>query len=208
MNAQKRFFSAFIILMSIAVLVVGGYYASQAFFDMQKEDGIVVNKQEPYPLRKNATDLQKEIHENLEQAVKNNDKNDIAKYVAESYIADFYTWTNKERINDIGGIHLVHKDMQSWVYDKALETFYNDFAYYFDNKMHKNSLEVSNVNATVSKRNIIVEGDTKEAYQVELDWTYLDSTVLDSSSFQNRALIYVLPDVDGYFSIVEVSVNE
>ena len=208
MNAQKRFFSAFIVVMSLIVIGIGAYYAGHAFIDMKNEDGIVVNKHEPYPIRKNATTLQKEIHESLKTALEDKDDKLIAKYVGESFLVDYFTWTNKERINDIGGLHLVYKPLQAWVYDKSLDTFYNDFGYYLNQKQHKNTLEVIAMDSDVHKTDILIEGETKKGYQLDAQWHYQDSNVLDISDYQNSAKVLILEDQDGYFSVVEVSLDE
>lgn len=208
MNAQKRFFSAFIVILSIFVIAIGAYYARHAYIDMRNEDGIVVNKQEPYPIRKNATEVQKEVHTSLKEALEAGNKELVAQYVAEGFLVDYFTWTNKERINDIGGLQFVHKPLQSWVYDKSLDTFYNDFGYYLNKKNHKNTLEVSEINSKVKKTQIYLDSENREGYVVDAHWQYKDSSVLDISDFQNSAQVLVLEDDDGYFSIVEVSINE
>lgn len=208
MNAQKRFFSAFIVILSIFVIAIGAYYARHAYIDMRNEDGIVVNKQEPYPIRKNATEFQKEVHASLKEALDTGNKELVAQYVAEGFLVDYFTWTNKERINDIGGLQFVYKPLQSWVYDKSLDTFYNDFGYYLNQKNHKNTLEVNEINSNVKKTKIYLEEENREGYVVDAHWQYKDSSVLDISDFQNSAQVLVLEDDDGYFSIVEVSINE
>ena len=52
-----------------------------------------------YVLRANATDYQKELFEELKNDFEHEDETDEAKIacdIAMNYVADFYTWTNKQ----------------------------------------------------------------------------------------------------------------
>ena len=62
-----------------------------------------------YVLRDNATELQEEYFTELKAAVESDtqDPVTIAGLVGKNYVADFYTWTNKQGQYDVGGMYYV-----------------------------------------------------------------------------------------------------
>lgn len=210
MKDQRRFFTFFIVLLSLSVILVGSYFAYGSYKDMNKSGSAQHNKDEQYPLRKNASEYQKEIHKELKEELKKESPNKalVSELVAKNFLADYFTWTNKLRFNDVGGISYVKKDYQSWVYHKSLDTFYNDLRYYLENDSVDKTLEVSSIQTR--SHTTVIELDDKEmpAYMVEANWEYVPSSVLNLDEYQNKAFIKVFEDSDGHFSVVEVSANE
>lgn len=205
---QRRLFIQTGLLMSILILLAGFYFAYPTFRDMQREGESQVDKTVTYPLRKNASEYQKELHETMMQAIKDENYEKASGLLAESFVADFYTWTNKDRITDVGGLQYLEKDLRSWVYDLALETNYQDFASLLSKNKAKRSLEVVDSRSRVEKDEIIYQKKRHEAYRVFLTWEYAESDVLDLSVYPNEAIATVIVDDDGLLSIVEVLYEE
>ena len=210
MKDQNRFFTYFIVVLSILVLSVGGYFAFQAAQNIDNSKKSQIDKTDDYPLRRNATEYQKEIHKELLAAIdaKPMDKNLVSELVAKNFVADYYTWTNKLQFNDVGGLQYISKDYRKSVYDKSLDTFYNDLRFYLEENNVEKSLEVSNIKTKVSKVEIEMDEQDIPAYRVETNWTYQMSDVLDVNEYQSKAYIKVIEDKDGHFSVVEVNSNE
>ena len=210
MKDQNRFFTFFIVLLSIAVLSVGGYFGIQAARDIDTSNKPQIDKTEDYPLRKNATDYQKEIHKELLTSIKEkaDDKNLIAELIAKNFVADYYTWSNKVQFNDVGGLQYIHVDSQKSVYDKSLDTFYNDLRYYLEDKSVSDTLEIENVKTKSSQIEIEMDENEIPAYLIETTWTYQESSLLNIQEYQTKAYIKVIEDDEGHFSIVEVNGNE
>ncbi len=210
MKDQNRFFTYFIVVLSIVVLSIGGYFAVQAARNIDSSSKSQIDKKNDYPLRRNATEYQKEIHKELMTAIgkKPLDKNTVSELVAKNFVADYFTWTNKLQFNDVGGLQYIHKDYRKSVYDKSLDTFYNDLRFYLEEGSAEESLEVSNIKTKVSR--IEIEMDEKDipAYLVETNWSYQESNFLDVDEYQTKTFIKVVENDEGHFSVVEVNGNE
>lgn len=210
MQDQKRFFTVFIVILSFFVVIFGGYYAYGAYKDMNKGLRPQVDKRDQYPLRKNATELQKEIHEKLISATKEKpmDKKLVASLVSQSFVADYFTWTNKLQFNDVGGLYYVHEGSRKSVYDKSLDTFYHDLQLYLKEATIEDSLEVSKINTKTQEVTIEMDEKQQQAYLVETSWAYKESNLLNLEEYQTKTFVKVLEDKTGHFSVVEVNGNE
>lgn len=210
MKDQNRFFTYFIVLLSIVVLIFGGYFVVQAAQDIESGNKSQIDKTVRYPLRKNATDYQKEIHKELLLALKDNpdDKLSIAELIAKNFVSDYYTWTNKVQFNDVGGLQYINENSQKSVYDKSLDTFYNDLRFYLEDKTINDTLEISNVSTRSSRIKIKMDDKDIPAYLIETTWSYQESNILNIPEYQTKAYIKVIEDDEGHFSIVEVNGNE
>lgn len=201
---QRRFFMKTGLLMSVLILLVGVYFAYPTYMDMRREGEGQVDKTVTYPLRKNASAYQKQLHEEMMHAIENKNYEKASGLLAESFVADFYTWTNKDRITDVGGLQYLSKPLRSWVYDLALETNYQDFAYLLSKNQVKHSLEVVKTNSRVEKDQIFYENKKQDAYRVYLDWDYADSDHLNLDVYPRNAIATVILDEEDLLSIVEV----
>ena len=190
-----------------------------------------------YILRDNPTDLQKDYFAQLKEAIEGEEEVDAAvkaALVAQNYVADFYTWTNKQGQYDIGGMYYVYDGefkngdhYRENVYLNARDGFYKYISAYGTQYGKENLLEVTDVTVTkcekmsqpyeisVHKENRQDESgewyDYREvksydAYSVSCRWTYNDTTSLDLSKFANSVNLAIIED-DGEFWIVEASEN-
>lgn len=170
-----------------------------------------------YHLRNNATDLQEELFHDLQDAINDGtDKANIAYLVAKNYVADFYTWTNKDGTYDIGGMYYVYSPQKTSIYAKARNTYYKYLTYYIETFGSENLLEVTGFNDEESYVNTTattyeLDGVTYEAYDVFLEWTYknestfngisyyMDGTTLDG--FEKRVYFTVIINDEGRYEI-------
>lgn len=199
--------------MSLMVLAVGGFFAIKSLNATQEISSTgVIKDNEYYSLRKNATGLQKSVYKELSKALKDEEQGAdiVSALIAENFIADFYTWSNKLRLNDVGGLQFLEPSMVPWVSSQAQETFYQDMYYYLDRGEVKDSLTVKNIESTVEVKEIDdpVEGWIT-GYFVNANWTYEDSDVLNINLYENSAKIKILKDKEtGKLVIVEVASDE
>lgn len=201
---QRRLFMKLGLTLSLLILVAGAFFLYPTYMDMRREGESQVDKTVPYPLRKNATTYQKELHEKMMDAFDSNHFDKASAYLAESFIADFYTWTNKDRITDVGGLQYLSPSVRSWVYDLALETNYQDFAYLVERNEARKSLEVVSTKSRVEKDTLMYHNKPHEAYRVFVNWEYAESSVVDTEIYPQEAIVAVIKDDDGLLSIVEV----
>lgn len=224
MKRQSKFFMKYIALVSIILILVGGFFAVSALRSSSKPSAVALEQDNPYyTIRKNATAYQKDRYKQLSLALAETpvDQEKLSGLLVQNFVADFYTWTNKIRFNDVGGLQYLHQDIQGWVNAQALETVYGDMAYYLANGGLENSLEISDVSVDVEKTEFILEPERVEydaegeptffpasepvlSYQVRATWTYKESTRLDASEYQNEAIFTLIEDQEGLLKIVEV----
>lgn len=189
-----------------------------------------------YVLRDNATEYQQQLFAELKSAIENEnaDNKTIAGLVAKNFVADFYTWTNKQGQFDVGGMYYVcdsknedYKYSENF-YVKARDEFYKYLSTYIKDYGAKNLIEVDNVNIVscndlgypyslyeLADAILLEDGDLEriyknvdhDAYYVKLNWTYKPETKLDLSKFATSIDLIVI-ESQGRFEIVEMSEKE
>ena len=188
-----------------------------------------------YTLRDNATEYQQECFAELKKAVESGaDENTIVGLVAKNYVADFYTWTNKQGQYDIGGMGYVYSEKdetieyKSNIYLKARDGFYKYLNEYINTYGVNNLIEVNNVNISKVNKNDVMyrmyeyvttiqTGEdtwekqydliSHECFNVSLTWSYNPATKLDLSNFGTSINLLIIEN-DGRYEIVEASEKE
>lgn len=158
-----------------------------------------------YHLRANATKLQKDLFSELSDTVKAGDKEKIAELVVKNYVADFYTWTNKNGIYDVGGMYYVYSPSKTNILVQARDTFYKYMSYYANEYGQENLLEVTSVEAEggLADEKYEYEGKKYDKYYFVCNWTYSQNDKFDTSDFVTKNYITVIENEDGRFEIVE-----
>ena len=172
-----------------------------------------------YVLRENETELQMDLFTQLKDAVEGNTEGvtdeEIARLVAMNHIADFYTWSNKLGQYDVGGLYYVNSEARENVFIQARDTIYKYLNEYMDKYGVENLLEVASVDATVSKAasQYPITRSTKydineyeigyeytttyyDAWDVNVNWTYKESTVFSTSKFPKSTTVKVIHNTD------------
>lgn len=222
---QKKLFVIYGILLSVLTLVVGGGFIYKTINQDTSIPKREINTDEYYSLRNNATVYQKEIYKNLIEAIETNAKSEEAvSLLAQNFVADFYTWTNKHRLNDVGGIQFVLEDLKTDAYKSAQDTIYQDVLYYVENETIQNTLEVESVNIkSLEKIQFFIHDEESEeehfneetwenmkgyyvdAYELSVNWTYIDNG-FDTSKYEKSANLIIIQEDLPY--IVEVNHDE
>ena len=173
-----------------------------------------------YHLRSNATKYQTELFRELTKAVDNgNDKYEIARLVAENYVADFYTWSNKDGTYDVGGMYYVYSPQKTTIYTQARNTYYKYVTYYINQFGAKDLLEVENITSTIGDEVGTYEfnGKKYDSYYVACEWIYKNEDTFKSLAFKgtneiNQEIVvdgfvkkenFTIIDKDGRFEIVQ-----
>lgn len=209
MNKKKKFAALFSLLIAFAIISFGGYQISKANSN-QKQVGTVGSESNnnSFSIRNNATDYQNEIYESLNQAIKDKNDEKITALIAQNFVADFFTWTNKVRLNDVGGLQFIHEDAVNSVSHAAQDGIYNDMHTYLFEGKGDQTLEVDSSTAVAKKAEFKYNDEIVDAYSVDVTWTYKESTALNTALYQNEATVVLIQDSDGLYSIVEVNNNE
>lgn len=164
-----------------------------------------------YHLRSNATKYQTELFKDLTKAVEDgSDKYEIARLVAENYVADFYTWSNKDGTYDVGGMYYVYSPQKTTIYTQARNTYYKYVTYYINEFGANNLLEVENITSTLGDKvgTYEFEGKKYDSYFVTCEWTYKNeatfsnvSTKIDGGFVKKE--YFTIIEKDGRFEIVQ-----
>lgn len=176
-----------------------------------------------YHLRTEATNYQEELFHELQDAI--NDGTDEAKtatLVAENFVADFYTLSNKAGTYDVGGMYYVFNEVKNNFYYAARDGFYKYLTYYIDTYGSENLLEVTNINvaeASTEPGSYVYDGVTYKSFFVSLDIEYKNANTLtgvdivdpngneDNTTFADRLYILVIENENGRFEIAQMYGN-
>jgi len=204
--------------------------------ETRQENLIVPTDGYSYILRDNATDVQKEYFAQLKDAIENQESRDfetIAKLIAQNYVADFYTWSNKQGQYDIGGMYYIYSgeyedgdDFRENIYQKARDGYYKYLSYYSSKYGVENLPKVENVEVTrceklkdqffISEHVANKFDEEKEVwydyrenrfydgYSITCKWDYNEETTLPINQFANSINMIVI-DNNGVYYIVETS---
>ena len=164
-----------------------------------------------YHLRSNATKYQTELFKDLTKAVEDgSDKYEIAKLVAENYVADFYTWSNKDGTYDVGGMYYVYSPQKTAIYTQARNTYYKYVTYYINQFGAKNLLAVENITPTLGDKvgTYEFEGKKYDSYFVTCEWTYKNEDTFKDISMKSgdgfvKKEYFTIIEKDGRFEIVQ-----
>lgn len=129
-----------------------------------------------YVLYENKTDVYKEYFNNLKETLNQEiiDEKKYAELLAELFVIDFYTLSNKASNTDIGGIEFVHKEAKDTFILAAKDTIYK----YVESNVYGDRKQKLPEVATVTLINTKNEKFTGEkvtddnCYKVEMNLTY------------------------------------
>ena len=196
-----------IILVGIFVLILGLLFISyrnvvklvdQATGNTTEEAKI------PYKLRKNPTEIQVKYYEELEEAFLSEEQDDllISGLVAQNFIADFFTFSNKEGSFDVGGVDYLYAPDQAFGYLQAKDQFYYNFDKHIK-KFKEESLEVESVEIieVVDYGRGDTDGKIYDEYKVSANINYVNNKGFRSSDFETIIHIKLIINDDGRYEI-------
>ncbi len=192
-----------IIGISIVITVLFGYNVVQVLSDgttgsgnVIKVDNHTVIEEYEYHLGNNPTDIQIEYFEGLDLAVEDGDTYKMVEYVTKSFVADFFTWTNKDGNYEVGGLTYIYGPMFTSFQNQARWEFYSDLDAYIEQYGRENLLEVTSVETSTvrdSQDFTFMNNETYSAYYVEATWQYKPSDEINVNEFQQV----------GYFTLID-----
>lgn len=162
-----------------------------------------------YHLRLNATDLQKSLFSELEDECNKTEKDDekIAVLVAKNFVADFYTWTNKNGTIDVGGMYYVYSPNRRSILLQSRRYLYQHLNDYIEKYGQNNLLEVNEFgkDPMVNKGTVEIDGKTYTTWDFALNWTYKPSSGgFDNSGYATSSWFRVYKNSDGRYEIINI----
>ena len=179
-----------IVVFILAVLGVGGFFGYKHFFtksEVNKPAKKVYTdkiKGYGYNLEKRDTKLFKEKFEELKSILKekNVDFEEYAKVLAQLYIIDLYTISNKDTTYDVGSTEFIYPDALENYELKVKDTLYRYIEDNTDKKRKQELPEVKSIKVKSVKKDtyeLKIKDDndnetskTLDSYIVELSWDY------------------------------------
>ena len=167
----------------------------------------VIYKNDMYVLKGNPTKLQKDLFKELtNQLEKKIDFDfDAVELVVKNFVADYYTWSNKQGPYDIGGSEFVFSKENLNFRQNARRYFYSTMLSYINDQVTiSNLIEVDSVETNQADFSSEYEhyGTKYLAYYVEATWTYKENEYIDTSVFPTKAAFTVIFSEDGRYEIV------
>ncbi|RRC93675.1 hypothetical protein EII25_01860 [Erysipelotrichaceae bacterium OH741_COT-311] len=175
----------------ILVLVFLGYkILTQKPSDSTSQHDVVTIKEdkEYYAIRANATDYQKQLYEELKDVVKTKDWQKISESVAQNYVADFFTLTNKSIKNDIGGTQFWQTEARINLREKAINSYYKNLELYIKDFGKENLPEVTEVKV-IGSTDMGLDEDGYRIFYVDVEWTYKSGNGFSTKDFQTGAYV-------------------
>lgn len=170
-------------------------------------------RNDQYEIGNNPTAIQKEYFQALTDAVKSSDNKKIAEEVVYNFVADYFTWTNKDGNYEIGGLQYIYSSSIGSFEEWSRYNFYSDLDLYISQKGRSHLIEVKEI--TTDKDVVEApdfstyyweDSETKkelsfECYEVNVSWTYA-SNGADVDDFPTGARFFVINN-NGRWEIAE-----
>lgn len=167
-NKRGMYVFLFVLPFLIAICIFGfvTFKEAKTLIDLAKGETSKVRDENViqsmnYVLRNDATEYQKQTFAELKQAIEvdNADDTTIVGLVGKNYVADFYTWTNKQGQFDVGGLYYVCSEKNETtkykdnIYIKARDGFYKYINEYINEYGSENLIEVQDVQVSKCVKN-------------------------------------------------------
>lgn len=167
-----------------------------------------------FVLRENATDIQKEYFAELKDIYENSNGEatdaDKAISTVKNFVADFYTWSNKQGQYDVGGTYYWYAPQRSTIYIQARDQFYKYINEYINEYGADALLEVENVEASTNGKQFafVIEENEFGAFIVNANWTYVVKENNFKTSSYDTSASFVVIDNNGRFEIAYMGNKE
>ncbi len=199
MKLKKRVKIILIILVTILTIALLTFLACKLFFKKTAvKEAKVLNTIDEYGyvLKDNKSELYKKLFDDLTKILskKEVDEEAYASKLAELFVADFYSLSEKTSKTDIGGVEIVHPDILSNFLENAENTYYKyvESNIYNNRKQKLPTVENVTVDGVEQEPFSYNEQIDEEAYIVTISWEYSDE---EFSDYQDEAkLVFVHND--------------
>lgn len=191
-------------IISVVLLIIAlGTYLATTFIASTHQTIISDGAEISYVVPTKATDYQKACYEDLKIAINSTQGTDqygldVSSAIVKNFIADFYTWTNKEGTQDVGGLQFVFGPSILNIYEQARAYFYHDLSYNIEQFGSDNLLQISNVKI----KNVAYSGTMTynsveyQTFYLEAEWSYADNSVFSPAQYQTFGNFGVLVNPD------------
>jgi len=208
---QKSKMHRYFIYVNTVLIISSLLVAIVIFFNLNSFMGSngeqVVYTNDYYVLRGKPTNYQKDLFKELTKQVEigNEIDLDVVELVVKNFIADYYTWSNKQGPFDIGGSNFIFGRENTNFYRTSRRYFYNNMSIYINQGLNTTDLiEVESIEMGDADYAAPYEyyGEELEAFYVEASWTYKLNEKIDTSVFPKSASFTIVLTSDKRYEIV------
>ena len=199
MKLKKKAKTTLIAIIVILVVAVVGIFTYKTFFSKPviKEAKVLKEiKNYGYVLKDNKSKKYQALFKDLAKILESDevDYKAYASKLAEMFVVDFYSLSDKTAKTDVGGVDIVLPDILNNFLENAENTSYKYVESNIYNNRNQKLPEVNTVEVESVEKTTFTYNDTidENAYQVKVKWDYTDS---DFANYQKEAtLIFVNKD--------------
>lgn len=192
------------VILTLVLLVLVGGLIAYITLNGNGDQTINIGEDISYKLNSNATETQKLLFEELKTNLRDSETTPeiLAGTIVKNFIADFYTWSNKQGSFDVGGLQYVYAPNTLYIQTEAKAFFYKDLSHYINEFGSENLLKVSSVNIKYvdPETNIVIGDISYPSYYVAAEWTYEPNSVFSPDEFQTKGYFSVMVN-DGKYQI-------
>lgn len=206
-SKRHLYFRYLIITLIISVVLFAGIIYVNLNNVLSSAGEQVVFSNDFYTLRGKPTQLQKDLFKELTTQVdfKIDYDLDLVELVAKNFVADYYTWANKQGPYDIGGGEFIFGNENLNFKQNARRYFYSSMEIYLrDGLTPTDLIEVETVSATEGDFAAVYNyyGKDYTTFYVEVNWTYKENSKIDLSLFPTHAAFTIIKNDDNRYEIV------
>lgn len=162
-----------------------------------------------YSIGNNPTELEKKYFKQMTSNWETSTDLEKAENVVYNFIADYFTWTNKDGNYEVGGLQYIQSDKFVSFEEWSRYNYYKDLDLYINQYGRENLPEVISIEPEIPTKKTddftittFSTPKTYPAYLVQMKWDYKMSNSLDSSAFPTRMRFLVINN-NGRFEIAE-----
>ena len=217
-NLTKVLFASTAAILVIAILLSA--FLIKDYIDTYGEGAVVKTKYttDIYEIASNPNDYQISIYEELakkcneyETFSESGGMEDVAGLVVKSFIADFFTWSNKKGSYDIGGLDYVYGPQFINIQEQFRAYYYNNLDLLINQYGSENLPTVTNITITSSNHTkdlfyfdaneydeatdeYVINQVSYDAYHVIATWEYEadENSTYDTSNLPNQGQFMVI----------------
>jgi len=196
-----------------------------------------------YELRRNPTEYQLELferlvnsHDQFHDTGTDEDLKDYAVTIAQNFVADFFTLSNKHSRTDVGGLQFFSDEVVDNFRNSAIDEFYlylNQYLEIFGSESLPTVASTTLLSAEFEYRTIAIEDEEEEdseeyasfgyydfleeeeelgeqvrALVIDVEWSYANSTLMYIDEFQTEARFVLIEVEDEGVRIFQIEMPE
>lgn len=205
-NKIHKYLSLVILFLSITAILVVTIFAINIGSLLGSNGETVVYQNDFYKLTGNPTAYQRDLFKQLSSELKKDPQDDFAvvSLVVQSFVSDYFTWSNKLGTYDVGGKTFVFATEFTNFNATARRYLYEPMSVFHSNGVEQIDMpEVEQV--TINNINYAYDysyqGTPYTSYYVEASWTYKANEKVDTSIFQNWGAFTIIKTKEGRYEI-------